>query len=96
MAEIFLNVPKPLTKWDRTPKLLTKRDRTPKPLIKWNRWKLKRLYDANPLTYFVAGLTTIFYFGTPAGYGVGALLLIAALWIWMLRSVRRAFMNRIE
>jgi hypothetical protein len=86
MAEIFLNVPKPLTKWDRTPK----------PLIKWKRWKLKRLYDANPLTYFVAGLTTIFYFGTPAGYGVGALLLITAFWIWIIRSVKRAFINRIE
>jgi hypothetical protein len=38
----------------------------------------------------------IFYFGTPVGYGVGALLLIAALWIWVMRSAKRAFMNRLE
>jgi hypothetical protein len=61
-----------------------------------NKWKPKWLYDAMPHFYSVAGLTMIFYFGTPAGYGVGALLLIAALWIWVMRSAKRAFMNRIE
>lgn len=76
MAEIFLNIPKPLTQR--------------------NKWKPRWLYEAMPFIYSIAGLTMILYFGTPAGYGVGALLLITALWIWMMRSVKSAFMDRIE
>ena len=76
MAEIFLSVPKPLTKW--------------------NKWKPRWLYEAMPFIYSVVGLTMILYFGTPAGYGAGALLLVASLWIWMMRSSKRAFMNRRE
>ena len=76
MARIFLNIPKPLTKW--------------------NKWKPKWLYEAMPFIYSVTGLTMILHFGTPAGYGAGALLLVAALWIWILRSAKNAFMNRIE
>ena len=76
MAEIFLNISKPLTQR--------------------NKWKPRWLYEAMPFIYSVAGLTMIFYFGTPAGYGAGAMLLITALWIWMMRSVKGAFINRLE
>ena len=65
-------------------------------LTQWNKWKPRWLYEAMPFIYSVAGLTMILYFGTPAGCGAGALLLIIALWIWMMRSVKGAFMNRTE
>ena len=65
----------------------------PKPLTQW---KPRRLYEAMPYIYSVAGLTMILYIGTPAGYGAGALLLVAALWIGIMRSVKGAFMDRIE
>ena len=64
-----------------------------KPLTKW---KIRWLYEAMPYIYSAAGLMIILYIGTPAGYGAGALLLIAALWIWMMRLAKRAFMNRVE
>ena len=67
-----------------------------KPLTQRNKWKPQWLYEAMPFIYSVAGLTMILYFGTPSGYGAGALLLITAFWIWLMRSAKRAFMNRLE
>ena len=65
-------------------------------LKQFTKWCPDCLCKAMPYIYSVAGLTVILYPGTPAGYGTGTLLLIAALWIWMMRSAKRAFMNRIE
>jgi hypothetical protein len=45
--------------------------------------------------YSVAGLAAIIYFDMPTGYGSGALLLFAALLIWMKRKGSRSFENAI-
>jgi len=60
------------------------------------KWKPDWLYDAMPYIYLVAGLATIFHFGTPAGYGAGALLLIATLLIWIMRKENRSFKNKLR
>jgi hypothetical protein len=39
-----------------------------------------------PFIYAAAGFATIVHFDTPAGYGVGALLLLAALLILKMRK----------
>ena len=55
------------------------------------KWKPDWLYKAMPYIYSVSGLATILHFGTPAGYGAGSLLLIAALLIWKMRKENRSF-----
>jgi len=59
------------------------------------KWKPDWLYEAMPYIYSVAGIVTLYYFGTPVGYGAGALLLTAALLIWMKRKEHRSFKNTI-
>ena len=54
------------------------------------KWKPDWLYKAMPYIYSVAGLVTILHFGSPAGYGAGALLLFAALLIWKMRKDNRS------
>jgi hypothetical protein len=54
------------------------------------RWKPDWLYKAMPYIYSVAGLAAIIHFDMPAGYGSGALLLFAALLIWMKRKKSRS------
>ena len=60
------------------------------------KWKPDWLYEIMPYIYSVAGLAAILHFGTPAGYGAGALLLIAAFLIWMMRKENRSFKNTIK
>lgn len=60
------------------------------------KWKPDWLYDAMPYIYLVAGLATIVHFGTPAGYGAGAFLLIATLLIWIMRKENRSFKNKLR
>jgi len=49
-----------------------------------------------PYIYSVAGIVTLYYFDTPVGYGAGALLLTAALMIWMKRREHRNLRNTVE
>jgi hypothetical protein len=60
------------------------------------KWKPVWLYEIMPYIYLVAGLAAILHFDTPAGYGAGALLLIAAFLIWMMRKENRSFKNTIK
>ena len=62
------------------------------PSIWWPDW----LYESMPFIYAIAGLVTILHFETPAGYGVGALLLIAALVILKMRNDYRNFKETIR
>jgi hypothetical protein len=55
------------------------------------KWKPDWLYEVMPYIYSVAGLAAILHFGTPAGYGAGALLLMAAFLIWIMRKENRSF-----
>jgi hypothetical protein len=55
------------------------------------KWKPDWLYEVMPYIYSVAGLAVILHFGTPAGYGAGALLLMAAFLIWIMRKENRSF-----
>lgn len=55
------------------------------------RWKPDWLYELMPYIYSIAGIAAILHFGTPAGYGAGVLLLIAAFLIWMMRKQNRSF-----
>ena len=55
------------------------------------KWKPDWLYETMPYIYSATGLGTIFHFGAPAGYGSGALLLIAACLIWKMRKESRSF-----
>ena len=59
------------------------------------KWKPDWLYEAMPCIYSVAGLAAIIYFDMPTGYGSGALLLFAAILIWMKRKGSRSFENAI-
>jgi hypothetical protein len=60
------------------------------------KWKPDWLYEVMPYIYSVAGLAAILHFGTPAGYGAGALLLVASLLIWIMRKENRSFENTIK
>lgn len=62
------------------------------PAIWWPDW----LYESMPIIYAVAGLVTILHFETPAGYSVGALLLLAALVILKMRNDYRNFKETIR
>ena len=55
------------------------------------KWKPDWLYEVMPYIYSVAGLAAILHFGTPVGYGAGALLLMAAFLIWIMRKENRSF-----
>ena len=55
------------------------------------KWKPEWLYEAMPWVYLGAGIVTIYYFGSPVGYGAGALLLTAALMIRVKRKAHRSF-----
>jgi hypothetical protein len=55
------------------------------------KWKPDWLYQAMPYIYSLAGLATIYHFNTPLGYGAGALLLVAACLIWMMRKENRTY-----
>ena len=54
-------------------------------------WKPDWLYESMPYIYMVTGLAAIFHFDTPIGYGSGALLLIAAFLIILMRIENRVF-----
>ena len=54
------------------------------------KWKPVWLYETMPYIYLGAGFSAIFHFDTSAGYGAGALLLIAALLIWKMRKENRS------
>jgi hypothetical protein len=60
--------------------------------IWWPDW----LYESMPFIYAVAGLVTMLHFDTPAGYGVGALLLLAALLTLKMRRDYRHFNETIR
>ncbi len=62
------------------------------PTIWWPNW----LYESMPFIYAVAGLATISSADTPAGYGVGGLLLLAALVILKMRNDYRKFKETIR
>lgn len=62
------------------------------PTIWWPDW----LYESMPFIYAVAGLVTILRSDTPAGYGAGALLLLAALVILKMRNDHRNFKETIK
>jgi hypothetical protein len=47
------------------------------------KWKTDWLYKAMPCIYLIAGLTAIFCFDNPPGYGAGAILILAACLIVM-------------
>jgi hypothetical protein len=53
-------------------------------------WLPDWLYESLPVVYLVAGLATIIHFESPAGYGAGALLLLAAILILKMRRDYRA------
>ena len=59
----------------------------------FSKWKPDWLYEKMPYVYSVAGLAAIYHFDAPVGYGAGALLLLAALLIWIMRKEDRAFKN---
>lgn len=59
-------------------------------------WLPDWLYEALPFLYLAAGFAAIFHFDTPAGYGVGALLLLAALLIFKMRMDYRTFKETIR
>ena len=58
----------------------------------WPDW----LYESMPFMYAVAGIATISHFDTLAGYGVGALLLLAALLILKMRMDYRTFKETVR
>ena len=60
------------------------------------KWKPDWLYEAMPCVYSVTGIVTICYFDTSVGYGAGALLLTAALMIWVKRREHRNLGNTVE
>jgi len=60
------------------------------------KWKPDWLYESMPYVYTTAGITTIYYFGTPPGYMAGTLLLCAAFLIWLKRKEHRNFKNKIK
>ena len=60
------------------------------------KWKPDWLYEIMPYIYSVAGLAALLYFRSLAGYGAGALLLVAALLIWIMRKENRSFENTIK
>ena len=60
------------------------------------KWKPDWLYEAMPCVYSVAGIVTIYSFGSSVGHGAGALLLTAALMIWMKRREHRSFKHTAE
>jgi nicotinamide riboside transporter PnuC len=55
------------------------------------RWKPDWLYEVIPYIYMVAGLATIFYFDSTAGYVSGTLFLVAVFFIWIKRKENRSF-----
>ena len=60
--------------------------------IWWPAW----IYESMPILYGVAGVATILLSDTAAGYGVGALLLLAALLILKMRMDYRHFNETIR
>ncbi len=62
------------------------------PTIWWPDW----LYESMPYIYAVAGLAVISHVDTPAGYGAGALLLLAAFVILKMRNDYRNFKATIK
>ncbi len=55
------------------------------------KWKPDWLYESMPYVYAVTGLAAIFHFDMPIGYGSGALLLVAAVIILLMRVEYRVF-----
>ena len=53
------------------------------------KWKPDWLYKIMPIIYFVAGLAVILIVDSPPGLGAGAVLLLAACLIWMMRNQKR-------
>ena len=60
--------------------------------IWWPDW----LYESMPFIYAVAGLAVISNVDTPAGYGAGTMLLLAALVILKMRNDYRNFKATIK
>ena len=54
------------------------------------KWQPLWLYELMPFGYLLSGLAIIYHFDSLIGYGVGGLLLIAALQIWVMRLKYRA------
>lgn len=54
-------------------------------LVLLTKWKPDWLYEVMPFVYLFAGLAVMYQFNSLAGYGAGALLLIAAFLIWIMR-----------
>jgi hypothetical protein len=63
-------------------------------LESFTKWKPDWLYELIPGIYFVAGLTAIFYFDFPLGYGTGVLLMFAAFLILIMRKQNRIVENK--
>ena len=54
------------------------------------RWQPIWLYEVMPFIYLLAGFTVFYRYDSFVGYGVGSLLLIAAIIIWAMRIKYRA------
>lgn len=54
------------------------------------KWQPLWFYEVMPFGYLLAGFAIIYHFDSLIGYGVGGLLLVAALQIWVMRFKYRA------
>ena len=54
------------------------------------KWQPFWLYEVIPFVYLLSGFAIIYHYDSLIGYGVGGLLLIAALQIWVMRFKYRA------
>ena len=54
------------------------------------KWQPVWLYEVMPFVYLLSGLAIIYHFDSLIGYGVGGLLFITALQIWVMRFKYRA------
>lgn len=59
-------------------------------LVLLSKWKPEWLYEVMPFVYLFTGFVVIYHFDSVAGYGAGALLLMAAFLIWAMRLEYRA------
>jgi uncharacterized membrane protein YkvI len=54
-------------------------------------WKPDWLYELMPYIYMVAGISAMLHFDKPVGYWSGAILIVAAILILLMRIENRAF-----
>lgn len=58
------------------------------------KWQSVWLYEVKPLLYLLSGFAVIYHFESLIGYGVGGLLSIAAIRVWVMRFRSRASLLR--